>query len=145
MTRQVLTHCKSAIFAGALLASTLGTIGCAESERRCIERVLREDRAASEAGRPDQIVAGMRGIETSSCPVDFRDAYVLHIQAWDQRARLIPTAEAINKPVEGFWDGVVKGAGAVAVGLAEVEASQAVSQTFAQVERVAARHGASLR
>lgn len=126
------------------LALGLLVTGCAEGERGCIERVLLEDARASQAGNPAAVVSRMRAIETSACPDDFRDAYVTHVQAWDKRSRLVPAARAVGRPIDGFWDGVGKFAGAVVVGIAEAQASEEITQTFRQVERVAVRHRATL-
>jgi hypothetical protein len=134
---------RSVSFIGIAITLGLMTTAC-EGERGCVERVLREDSHAAQAGSPAAVLSQMRAIEMSACPVDFRDAYFTHIQAWDQKSRLAPAAAAVNKPAEGFWDGVGKTVAGAVVGLAEVQASEEIKQSFRQVERVAVRHGAAL-
>jgi hypothetical protein len=136
---------RRATVVGAIVVFACGGVlaGCGESERGCIERVLREDRVAGSKSDPTAVVVAMRRIETSRCPADFRDSYYTHILAWQAKSEIKQAIDGITPP-DGFIDGTLKLLGAFALAAKDAEASQAISQTFHDVERVAVRHGASL-
>lgn len=117
----------------------LTSVGC-NPEKTCIERVLQGDSQSSEnADSVSEVVARMRAIDTSDCPADFRTAYLAHIHAWEEAEKVVQEARNLGKP-DGFWE-ELKAASLKNAGNA---ASQKISQTFQEVERVAVLHGATL-
>ena len=124
-----------------------------QAERSWIRAVLLTDRTvgqavARQAGLADiawdqsqmvgKIVEGMRQIDLSGCPDDFREAYLRHIDAW---AGYQNVAESY-----GGWTGFIKGfftMGAVAIpAYTESSAAQRrVKSTFDDVLASAQRHG----
>ena len=126
-----------------IVLAACAAAACGESERACIERVLREDSVAGRRGDPTVVVAAMRAIEMSHCPADFRESYYNHILAWRAKSEVAQAIAHITPP-EGFLDGALKFLGAVGLAAKDAEASEAISRTFHDVERVAIRHGAKL-
>lgn len=58
-------------------------------ESRCVQRVLRLDRLyASSSATEDEYLAGLRLIDDSACPQDFRDAFADYVEAFDALAAL---------------------------------------------------------
>lgn len=129
----------------AIVAVLLGTMllaGC-EGERSCIERVLQEDLTAGSHDDPAKVVASMKAISMTSCPADFREVYFDHIRAWQLKRDVTAALDGITPP-EGFFDGAIKLLGVAALAAKDQDASQQISSTFRNVERLAARYGAQL-
>ena len=86
-----------------------------QSEARAIERVLAADRGTSQnASSVAEIVQRMRAIDMSGCPVDFRQAYLAHIDAWVEMAAVEDAAaqwkvnyDSRQAMVEAFMRGLV--------------------------------------
>ena len=126
-----------------------------------IEQVLARDRELSIEGRkavkggqsPRQavvsVVQGMKAIDLRDCPPDFREAYARHASAWDAMA-----AELRQQP-ETFGEGFMLGLGNM-LARGEVDGGQQrlaqlrdrrledIRVSWAEVEAMAARHGAML-
>ena len=101
----------------------------------------------------------MRGVDTSSCPNDFRAAYLSHIQAWEvlaeveQKARKLKNeSESARAFVEAFVRGLIMDPFGKANEMRAAEnalereaqaAKQQVMTTLNQVEQCALAYGAS--
>jgi hypothetical protein len=129
-------------------------------ERNVIEDVLINDVSLSQwAGHfirtgwsPTQSVSWlatqMRGIDTSLCPVDFREAYYRHYHAWANMS-----TQLASEP-QSFGEGVLTGlinslSGEMDGGYKTMKQdrdtrSQQIGSTWAEVELCAIRHGAKL-
>lgn len=128
-----------------IVAVLLGTVlltGC-EGERSCIQRVLQEDQGAGSHDDPAEVVARMKAISMTGCPADFREAYYDHIRAWQMKRDVKAALDGIT-PAEGFLDGAIKVLGVAALATRDLDASQQISTTFRDVERLAVRYGARL-
>jgi hypothetical protein len=55
--------------------------------KSAIEKALRDDALTGSEPTVGH-TAAMRTIDTSNCPQEFRDAYIRHIHAWDQMAKI---------------------------------------------------------
>ena len=98
-----------------------------------IERILNEDSLTSRQPTPREVVERMTGIERGRAPQDFWSAYQLHVQAWARYAGLVESGRGSSPDDSSFGlDGDA------------AEAQQAISTTFAEVERIARRYGARL-
>ena len=98
-----------------------------------IERILNEDSLTSRQPTPREVVEQMTGIERGRAPQDFWAAYQLHVQAWERYAGLVEQTGRSSQGDPSY--GLDGDAG---------EAQQAISTTFAEVERIARRYGARL-
>ena len=123
------------------------------SESSSIQRVLAHDKAWNEeiarhatlgdtwwdqSDVVGKIVSGMRAIDLSGCPEDFRDAYIRHISAWGAYERFAQR--------NGGWRGFLKGffTGGAGVIVAYSEGSQVqddINSSWGYVLGVAQKHG----
>jgi TPR repeat protein len=126
-----------------------------------IQSVLREHVATlARTTTIQQVVTGLRAIDTSDCPTDFRVAYIDHIQAWEEIADVeqkLKRHSAQNDSVVPYLEAIVRGFMGDPFGKsdevkadinkidANVEAAQKkLKQTLNYVERVAITHGATM-
>lgn len=129
-----------------------------------IETVLQEDStvaiAAENRGNNTAISKAMRQIDITSCPTDFQAAYVDHIHAWEDSGKIqtawnkLESDDNINdvllrsilEDVVGSDATPIKDAVDAEKFLkeAKIEASAKISETFKQVEHIAATYGAKL-
>lgn len=134
-------------------------IACSQSPQDAITHVLLQDQkigAASDAnfqtyGAPKAVqimTSAMRGINLNDCPTDFRQAYILHIQAWDNFGQY--AARTPSDPPEGFVSGFLNGlAGEMDGGITRMQRtsaalSQDIKNTYFHIERIAISYGATL-
>lgn len=68
----------------------------AAANKACVQSVLDADAAVSFKSEPDVQAQKMREIDTSACPGDFRRAYELHIQAWENKGRIAQAWARLN-------------------------------------------------
>jgi hypothetical protein len=147
------------------LAAALPLLGCdggQERVRQAVLRVLRADRQLFDTHKPPpdanppQVawVVGcycdaLERLDMSDCPADFRIAYRHHIRAWREAKSVV---EGLPK---GFWSGfflglknaVLRGEGDGGQSRLEGDLKRAqdgVSQSWREVERIAAKYGAVL-
>lgn len=129
--------------------------------RRAIEGVLKKDKGTS-AGTTNifEVVRRMRAIDTSGCPTDFREAYLIHVHAWESLGEAAEQARAFiaaRKGANDFVEGFIRGFLGDPLGKVNEtidarnqlqaslhEAGLQVKETFNQVERIAVAHGARL-
>ena len=131
-----------------------------ERLRTGIEVALQQDRGAGQLGSDSATASAMRAIDVSNTPAEFQAAYVTHIHAWEDVARLraawkrFDTDEKNGKVLlVGFACAMVD---CPATPIADrIEAEQEynrqlgagrarISVSFHEVERVAASYGAQL-
>ena len=144
-----------------LLLISLAFAGCNSNSIPNIERVLKQDQAATEhATSVADIVARMRAIDLAGCPSDFKSAYVDHIHGWELMASVEIEAKQFDADfnsssamLEAFIRGVMLDPfGKAEEGLAAQrqlrsnyeKATTAVRDTFHRVEEIAVAHGATL-
>lgn len=134
------------------LLITLGITGCGNSYKSAIQNVLQQDNAFSSQIDTDSIdsirqyTANMRSINLSSCPPEFRQAYISHIQAWEQAIYVL---ESLPQSFEesllvGFLNGL---AGDITGGAADYndainQCQVNIEQTWQNVEQIAAYYDA---
>ncbi len=134
----------------------------AESERLRIgiETALIQDVSAGGFNSAAQTVKAMRAIDTTNTPAEYRAAYVTHIQAWEDVARLKASWEAIDTDENNGIILVASVACAMldcpATPIADrieaereynrrlVVAQAQVTTSFREVERIAVSHGARM-
>jgi hypothetical protein len=105
-----------------------------ETARVEIERILNEDNLDGNRLSPREIAETMAGIARGRAPQDFWAAYQLHVQAWERFASVMEQTGRTQGQGESNFGPEGDGA----------EAEQAISTTFAEVERIARRYGARL-
>ena len=134
-----------------------------ESEAEAIERVLRSDRQISQEAtaeaeqkiHPEIVLKNqiqrMRQIDLEGTPLDFREAYVKHIHAWEG------VQEELSAQLWANWNNLLFGVFGLFIGQPEVAAQgltpflsdqglnmSAVKSTREKVELIAVRHGANI-
>ena len=100
-----------------------------------IERILNADNVDVRRRSSRAIVAHMRAIPRGQAPADFWNAYQRHITAWE---RFAIAEEAYRTPSRG--NPAMHERAIVQLGGAD----RAVNATFHEVNRIAARYGASI-
>jgi hypothetical protein len=124
-----------------------------------LEAALQADQQTSGYGMSSGRVTAMRAIDLSQTPADFREAYLEHIFAWERRVRADQAWKSLNTE-QNNRDTL---AGGVVCALLDCNtnpidsrleaeerlkqeiqaASQEISATFQEVQRVAVRYGAN--
>ncbi|MEA3040806.1 MAG: hypothetical protein QOC65_295 [Sphingomonadales bacterium] len=130
------------------------------AHRAAIVAVLVADAQAGRLGSLARTAAAMRLIDVSQAPSDFREAYLLHTQAWedtgryDAELRYLNSPEASNEAWRRWWVETLRGTDGTPV--TDLEAAKATTRdrraqanerihlTFQEVERIAVRYGAQL-
>jgi len=131
-----------------------------ERLRTGIEVALQQDRGAGQLGSDSATASAMRAIDVSNTPAEFQAAYVTHIHAWEDVARLraawkrFDTDEKNGKVLlVGFVCAMVDCPATPIADRVEAEqeynrqlsaARARISVSFHEVERVAASYGAQL-
>lgn len=101
---------------------------------------------------------GMRSIDLSDCPADFRVAYMAHIHAWDEAAAVMAANDKLNSNEDS--DAIAGGLAAIFgsdatpwqdhlnakenIGRLAAQADADIKSTFNQVELLAAAYGAKV-
>lgn len=128
--------------------------------RNCVQEVINAD-AAIPSGLPAASVASqMMAIDTTSCPPDFREAFLAHTQAWENAGRISASLEQLNSDENtGRTLGAQFFASLFETGdtpyrdhadadrrlrQARTAASEEIRATYDAVERVSVRYGAVL-
>lgn len=125
-----------------------------------VKHVLEQD-AKTHVGvqSANQAVAGMRAIDTTNCPADFRATYLSHIHAWETMADVERDAIAFKATANSdgvLVESLIRGyLGDPLVKANEIQAAQSqlqqkylaarlqVKQTFNRVETIALHYGAT--
>ena len=123
-----------------------------------IEKVLREDQQTNDnVENTADVVSRMRSIDLSSCPGDFRVAYMKHIHAWECMLAVERQAATFENDynsggafLEAFLRGMFFDFGIVDEADRELQSLRAnydrtinqIRDTFQHVETVAVTHGA---
>jgi hypothetical protein len=126
-----------------------------------IERILRADQDANRLGDSRRVAPAMRAIDTTGAPDDFRSAYLVHVQAWEDAARVdavladLNSEETARNAVGLSILATLLGADATPIGdLTEAlatararrtTAGENIRSTFQEVERIAVAQGAQLQ
>jgi hypothetical protein len=126
-----------------------------------IERILRADQEAGRLGDSRRIAPTMRALDTTGAPDDFRSAYLVHVQAWEDAARVDTVLADLNSeetarntiglsilatlldadahPIRDLTEALA------AARARRTTATEAIRSTFQEVERIAVAHGAQLQ
>lgn len=126
--------------------------------KQAIEAVLVADTNAGRLGSADATARAMRAIDLSGAPGDFQSAYVAHIQAWEREAELLRQWRELTSDdrqgaavaagvICGLLDCPARPIGdqidsEAAMKRQIATASEQISESFRQVERIAALYGA---
>lgn len=108
--------------------------------RSAIEKVLQMDLLTGTHATSEH-TQGMRSIDLSECPLDFRVAYMAHIHAWDEAAAVMAANDKLNSNEDSD---------AIAGGLATLFSSDATPwqdhlNAKANIERLAAQADADIK
>lgn len=145
----------------AVLLIVLIAVFFPQSEKGCMERVLRKDSVTSEnASSVADVVRNMRAINLDGCPQNFRSAYVRHINAWEDLSELETRVQAHqeygsswNMAVDAFVQGFMGNPLGVAnehsqreqmLAAQYAEIQQEMKMTYREVESIAVAAGCSL-
>ena len=126
-----------------------------------IEEVMKHDATCNQGAKSvAEVVSHMRAIDTSTCPNDFRAAYLAHVHAWDMMADVEQEATALKNEsesaammVESFIRGFIGDPFGKTTEIIDAqgqlqkkckEAAEQVKLTFHRVEEIAVAHGARL-
>lgn len=134
--------------------------GCGGNNATSIEKVLKQDSVTSDnATSIADVVKRMRAIDLSSCPNDFKAAYVEHIHAWESAASIESEVQMFSERYNSssgllesflrgamFDFGMVGEAGAAYDRLVahQQQVSADIQRTFHDVENIAIKFGAQL-
>ena len=150
----------TSVFATSFILLAIGCSSNSPTSVASIESVLQQD-SLTEQGATSiaEVVKRMRAIDLSSCPPDFRSAYVQHIHAWESAAAIEQEYAAFNNRynsggalMESFFRGVVFDFGMVGesnealekIANHQQQVSSEIRNTFHTVENIAVEHGANL-
>lgn len=128
-----------------------------EQFRVQIAAVLSEDEQTAVGSTvTTEIVRRMRQIDTSGCPAEFRSAYLSHIHAWESKVAAEQSRDSLNQYMnsgEGLVNAFVRGYNGDPLGeigdamqterqikAQLAQAGDAISETFRDVERIAASY-----
>lgn len=130
-----------------------------DAYKACVQSVMNADAEIRATGASVQ-AATMREIDTTACPADFRQVYELHIQAWEDTARVeaaqarLNNDENVNATIIASMIAGVFGTGDTPIRdhlQAEDElkrlrsvASERIRETYNQVKVAAVGYGATL-
>jgi outer membrane murein-binding lipoprotein Lpp len=128
--------------------------------KSCIETTLQQDAAIPPRSGAAYIVSQMKIIDTTSCPAEFREAFLAHIQAWDNTAEIEESLALLNsednvnttvgaqvlaslfktgdRPYQNHMDADRR------LRQARSESSAGIRSSYQAVQRVAVRFGAAL-
>ena len=144
-----------------LIKNSAGNVDERPTEATEIEQVMKQDAVCNQGAKSvADVVSRMRAIDTSTCPNDFRAAYLAHLHAWDMMADVEQGAIALKNESESagmMVESLIRGFLGDPFGKAsEVmdaqgqlqkkykEAAEQVKMTFHRVEEIAVAHGARL-
>lgn len=108
-----------------------------ENGRRVSSQMGLLDKAWNPSDKIGEIVDGMRRIDLSGCPEDFKTAYIAHTEAWVNLQTVAGRNSGMNGFIKGFFNPLSVGD----VYHENVESQEQVKSTWNAVLLSAQRHG----